>query len=124
MDFPHYLLPFFDSLGGAVLLYELRFLNTTQCSATARLNALNCFDAKSAQELTRTVKDFPSRTGNDGWTCFSMDSPCDCLAYYMYFLLSLEALATPAWVAMLEKALDLAGTESSKALGKALDSLC
>ncbi|KAH7690464.1 hypothetical protein IHE45_02G049100 [Dioscorea alata] len=108
------LLPFFDSLGGAELLYELRFLNATQRSATARHIAINRFDAKSAQELARAVKDFPRRTGDDGWTSFYADSPSDCLAY-TYFRLGLEALATPDRVAALEKALDSAETESAKA---------
>ncbi|KAM0949658.1 putative rubisco accumulation factor 1 [Dioscorea sansibarensis] len=108
------LLPFFDSLGGSELLYELRFLNATQRSATARHIVINCLDPKSAQDLARAVKDFPRRRGDDGWTSFSADSPGDCLAY-TYFRLSLEALATPDRVAALEKALDSAETESAKA---------
>ncbi|KAJ0967279.1 hypothetical protein J5N97_024196 [Dioscorea zingiberensis] len=105
-------LPFFDSLGSAELLYELRLLNAAQRASAARYVAIHRLDPKSAQDLARAIKDFPRRRGDDGWTSFSADNPGDCLAY-THFRLSREAIETPDRVAALEKALEVAETDSA-----------
>ncbi|PKA66429.1 hypothetical protein AXF42_Ash007127 [Apostasia shenzhenica] len=107
------LLAFFDAASGADLLYELRFLNASQRTAAARHVVEHQFDANEAQELARAIKDFPRRRGDDGWECFSADSPGDCLAY-TDFRLSREWLAEADRLAVLEKAMEEVETEEAR----------
>ncbi|WOL10688.1 hypothetical protein Cni_G19447 [Canna indica] len=106
------LLEYFDGVGGADLLYELRFLNATQRVAAARHLIDHGLDPKAAQELARAMKDFPRRRGDDGWDRFSAASPGDCLAY-TYFRLSREAINPDERVAALKRAAEAAETEEA-----------
>ncbi|MQM20496.1 hypothetical protein Taro_053518 [Colocasia esculenta] len=111
-EFDKDFLSYFD-VGGAELLYELRFLNATQRVAAAMQVVERRLDPKGAQDLARAVKDFPKRRDEEGWECFKGDSPADCLAY-TYFRLSREAIADSERRAALERALEAAETEEAR----------
>ncbi|KAF5177169.1 Rubisco accumulation factor 1.1 protein [Thalictrum thalictroides] len=106
-------LSFFDN-GGAELLYEIRLLNAVQRASAANYMVKNNFDGLKAQELARSVKDFPRRKGDLGWDSFNYTFPGDCLAY-MYFRQAKEhANPSDARTMMLEKALEVVETEKAK----------
>ncbi|KAG8380688.1 hypothetical protein BUALT_Bualt06G0042000 [Buddleja alternifolia] len=107
---------YFDSPGSPEILYEIRILNTPQRSAAARFIIDNGFDGKRAEELARSMKDFPRRSGDRGWESFDGNSPGDCLAF-MYFRQALEhksAFFPELSKAALERALEVAETERAK----------
>ncbi|KAL6011435.1 Rik1-associated factor 1 [Asimina triloba] len=61
-------LSFFDFLGDTELLYELRLLFAAQRAVVARYFAdRRVEDTKVVQDVTRAIKDFPRRRGEEGW---------------------------------------------------------
>ncbi|PWZ36664.1 hypothetical protein Zm00014a_043227 [Zea mays] len=105
--FPPDLLPYFDSLGGPEVLYELRFLNARQRADAARHAIGYRLEPKGVRELARAMKGFPRWRGEEGWEAFSKDSPADCLAFAR-FRQSREAIDVQDRVAELERALQVA----------------
>ncbi|XP_077240291.1 rubisco accumulation factor 1, chloroplastic-like [Tasmannia lanceolata] len=105
-------LSFFD-LGGAEILYELRFLNAAQRAAAACWVAVNRADGRGAGELARAMKDFPRRRREKGWESFSAALPGDCLAF-MQFRLSREQMNQAEKVAVLEQAMEVAETDAAR----------
>ncbi|NP_001140763.1 rubisco accumulation factor 1, chloroplastic [Zea mays] len=112
--FPPDLLPYFDSLGGPEVLYELRFLNARQRADAARHAIGYRLEPKGVRELARAMKGFPRWRGEEGWEAFSKDSPADCLAFAR-FRQSREAIDVQDRVAELERALQVVETESGRA---------
>ncbi|KAK8936541.1 hypothetical protein KSP39_PZI012819 [Platanthera zijinensis] len=113
-SFPMDILAFFNAASGADLLYALRLLNSNQRAAAAAYFVEYRIDSKElAEELARAIKDFPRRRGEEGWECFSADSPRDCLAY-TDFRLSREVIPEGDRVSVLEKALEAAETERAR----------
>ncbi|KAI3458740.1 hypothetical protein Pfo_015403 [Paulownia fortunei] len=107
---------FFDPLGSPEILYEIRILNTPQRAAAARFIIANGFDGKKAEELARSMKDFPRRYGDRGWERFDGNLPGDCLAF-MYFRQAQEhksASSPELSKAALERALEVVETERAK----------
>ncbi|KAL3838130.1 hypothetical protein ACJIZ3_022721 [Penstemon smallii] len=114
---------FFEPPGSPDILYEIRILSTPQRAVAAKFIIQNGFDAKRAEELARSMKDFPRREGDRGWECFDGNSPGDCLAF-MYFRQAQEhkyASAPESRNVALEKALSVVETE--KARKRVLDDL-
>ncbi|CAN6323850.1 unnamed protein product [Urochloa humidicola] len=113
--FPPDLLPYFDSIGGADLLYELRFLNARQRADAARHAIDRRLEPRGVRELARSMKDFPRRRGVDeGWEAFDRASPGDCLAFAR-FRQSRERIDVAERVADLERALQVVETEAARA---------
>lgn len=107
---------FFDSPGSPEILYALRILSTPQRAAAARFIISNGFDGKKAEELSRSMKDYPRRYGERGWESFDGNLPGDCLAF-MYFRQSQEhksASSPELSKSALERALEMAETERAK----------
>ncbi|KAL0321949.1 UNVERIFIED_CONTAM: Rubisco accumulation factor 1.1, chloroplastic [Sesamum calycinum] len=107
---------YFDIPGAPEILYEIRILNTTQRALAARFIIEHGFEGKKAEELARSMKDFPRRYGERGWENFDGNLPGDCLAF-MYFRQGHEhksasspELSMAAW----ERALEMAETEKAK----------
>lgn len=98
------------------ILYELRILNTPQRAAAARFVIQHGFDSKMAEELARSMKNYPRRYGERGWEYFDGDIPGDCLAF-LYFRLAHEhrsasvAELSKAWF---DKALEVVETERAR----------
>lgn len=105
-------LEFFDK-GGAELLYEIRLLSINQRAAAARYMLENKFEPSDAQELARSIKDFPRRRGDRGWDCFDYTIPADCLAF-MYYRQALENRDSELRTSALEKALSVAVSERAR----------
>ncbi|XP_058770605.1 rubisco accumulation factor 1.1, chloroplastic-like [Vicia villosa] len=76
-------LSYFDN-GGAEVLYEIRLLSSPQRASAARFLVEKRYDGKGAQDLARSIKDFPSRRGEKNWESFDYTLPGDCLAYMYY----------------------------------------
>ncbi|XP_076883023.1 rubisco accumulation factor 1.1, chloroplastic-like [Bidens hawaiensis] len=113
-------LAFYEN-GGAELLYEIRLLSATQRAAAAKYMAENRFEPGEANELARSIKDFPRRRGDRGWDSFDYTLPTDCLAF-MYYRQALENRDSELRVAALEKALSVAESDNAKAwITKELD---
>ncbi|CAN6283409.1 unnamed protein product [Urochloa humidicola] len=114
--FPPDLIPYFDSLGGAELLYELRFLNARQRADAAKHAIDYRLEPRGVRELARSMKDFPRRRGVDveGWEVFDRASPGDCLAFAR-FRQSREAIDVEERVAELERAMQVVETETARA---------
>ncbi|CAL4916973.1 unnamed protein product [Urochloa decumbens] len=113
--FPPDLIPYFDSIGGADLLYELRFLNARQRADAARHAIDYRLEPRGVRELARSMKDFPRRRGVDeGWEAFDRASPGDCLAFAR-FRQSRERIDVAERVADLERALQVVETEPARA---------
>ncbi|CAN6299238.1 unnamed protein product [Urochloa humidicola] len=114
--FPPDLIPYFDSLGGAELLYELRFLNARQRADAAKHAIDYRLEPRGVRELARSMKDFPRRRGVDveGWEAFDRASPGDCLAFAR-FRQSREAIDVEERVAELERAMQVVETETARA---------
>ncbi|KAL0317168.1 UNVERIFIED_CONTAM: Rubisco accumulation factor 1.1, chloroplastic [Sesamum angustifolium] len=107
---------YFDIPGAPEILYEIRILNTTQRALAARFIIEHGFEGKKAEELARSMKDFPRRYGERGWENFDGNLPGDCLAF-MYFRQGHEhksasspELSMAAW----ERALEMVETEKAK----------
>jgi len=116
--FPPNLLPYFDSLGGPELLYELRFLNARQRADAAKHSIDHRLEPKGVRELARSMKDFPRRRGvDDGWEDFDGASPGDCLAFAR-FRQSREAIHVEDCITELERALQVVATEPARARGE------
>ncbi|GMN25662.1 hypothetical protein TIFTF001_001012 [Ficus carica] len=108
-------------IGGAALLYEIRLLNAQQRSAAAAYIVARGLDAAGAQELARSIRDFPRRRGDKGWDSFDYTQPGDCLAF-MYFRQSREHKnLSEQRTSTLEQALKAAVTENAK--GRVLEEL-
>ncbi|KAG6437555.1 hypothetical protein SASPL_102474 [Salvia splendens] len=75
---------YFNNPGSPEILYEIRILNTPQRAAAARFIIRHGFDAKKAEELARSMKDYPRRFEERGWEFFDGNIPGDCLAF-MFF---------------------------------------
>nr|AVR59263.1 cyp [Stellera chamaejasme] len=104
---------FFDT-GGAELLYEIRLLSASQRAESARFIVENSLDMKGAEDLARSIKDFPRRRGDKAWDQFDYKLPGDCLAF-MYFRQSKEHRNPSVQRnAALQQALQVAGSESAK----------
>ncbi|KAF4355842.1 hypothetical protein CsatB_028923 [Cannabis sativa] len=104
----------FDA-GGAELLYEIRLLSVQQRSAAAAFIIANGFDGKGAQDLARSMKDFPRRRGDKGWDSFDYTRPGDCLAF-MYYRQGREHKSdSDKRATAFEQALKFAETEGAKA---------
>lgn len=100
--------------GGAELLYEIRLLSASQRVAAARFLVENRCDGKAAQELARSMKDFPSRRGDKGWARFDYTLPGDCLSF-MYYRQSREHRnPSEQRTSALEQALRVAETEAAR----------
>lgn len=112
--FPADLVPCFDSHGAPELLYELRFLTARQRADAARHAIDRGLDARGARDVARAMKDFPYRRAEEGWDAFDGASPGDCLAFWR-FRQSREAIAVEDCVAELERALQVAETDSARA---------
>ena len=113
--FPPDLVPYFDSLGGPELLYELRFLNARQRADAAKHSIDHRLEPKGVRELARSMKDFPRRRGvDDGWEDFDGASPGDCLAFAR-FRQSREAIDVADRIAELERALQVVATDPARA---------
>lgn len=107
------LVSFFDN-GGAELLYQIRLLSASQRAAAARFIVENKSDGKGANELARSMKDFPSRRGEKGWESFDYNLPGDCLSF-MYYRLSREYNRNPEQRdSVLEQALRVAESEKAR----------
>lgn len=114
---------FFESPGSPEILYELRILNTPQRAAAARFIIANGFDGKRAEDLARSMKDYPRRYGERGWQSFDGNLPGDCLAF-MYYRQAHEhksAASPDQSITALERALEV--VESETARQKVLDDL-
>lgn len=107
------ILAFFDSTGGAELLYELRPLSAQQRLAAARRVADLNLGPKAAQDIARAMKDFPRRRAEDGWNSFSPASPGDCVAF-AYLRVSRERTNPVDRDADLDRALATAETDSAR----------
>lgn len=106
----------FDGPSAPERLYAIRTLNTPQRALAARFIIDNGFDGRKAEELARSMKDYPRRYGERGLESFDGNLPGDCLAF-MYFRQALEhrnASSPELCKAMLEKALELAETDKAK----------
>ncbi|CAA0808216.1 Rubisco accumulation factor 2- chloroplastic [Striga hermonthica] len=76
---------FFNSPASPEILYEIRTLNGPQRVAAARFIIAKGLDTgRAAEELARSIKDFPRRYGDRGWESFQGVSPGDCLAFMYY----------------------------------------
>ncbi|KAK6136088.1 hypothetical protein DH2020_030193 [Rehmannia glutinosa] len=107
---------YFDFPGGPEILYEIRILNNEQRVVAARFIIENNFEGKRAEELARSMKDFPRRYGDRGWDSFDGNSPGDCLAF-MYYRQAQEhkSASSPEMTrAALEKSLEVVETERAK----------
>uniref|UniRef100_A0A2P2NGZ6 Uncharacterized protein n=1 Tax=Rhizophora mucronata TaxID=61149 RepID=A0A2P2NGZ6_RHIMU len=103
----------FDT-GGAELLYEIRLLSVRQRAAAAGYIVQNRLDAKGAQDLARSMKDFPRRRGDLGWENFEYSLPGDCLSF-MYFRQATEHKnPSEQRTNFLEMALEVAESEKAK----------
>ncbi|XP_076934458.1 rubisco accumulation factor 1.1, chloroplastic-like [Bidens hawaiensis] len=105
-------LAFYEN-GGAELLYEIRLLSASQRATAAKYMAENRFEPGDANELTRSIRDFPRRRGDRGWDNFDYTLPTDCLAF-MYYRQALENRDSELRVAALEKALSVAESDNAK----------
>ncbi|KAL1546129.1 Rik1-associated factor 1 [Salvia divinorum] len=107
---------YFDNPGSAEILYEIRILNTPQRAEAARFIIRHGFDAKKAEELARSMKDYPRRCEERGWEFFDGNIPGDCLAF-LFFRQAHEhkTASSPDWtIPALEKALEMAETERAR----------
>lgn len=107
---------YFDSPSSPEILYEIRILNTPQRALAARFIIANGFDSKRAEELARSMKDYPRRYGERGWESFDGNLPGDCLAF-MYYRQAQEhktASSPELSKAMLERGMEVAETERAK----------
>ncbi|CAL0316632.1 unnamed protein product [Lupinus luteus] len=102
----------FDN-GGEQLLYEIRLLSATQRTAAARFIVQNGFDNKGAQELARSIKDYPSRRGDKGWEKFDYNLPGDCLSF-MHYRQAREHRDLLERASVLDQALRFAESEKAK----------
>ncbi|CAN6724895.1 unnamed protein product [Malus baccata var. baccata] len=101
-------------LGGSELLYEIRLLSVQQRAAASRFIIENKLDGKGAQDLARSMKDFPRRRTEKGWESFDYASPGDCLGF-MYFRQGREHKnPSEPRTAALEQALKVAQTDKAK----------
>ncbi|KAB2621390.1 rubisco accumulation factor 1 [Pyrus ussuriensis x Pyrus communis] len=101
-------------LGGSELLYEIRLLSVQQRAAAARFIVENKLDAEGAQDLARSMKDFPRRRTEKGWESFDYASAGDCLGF-MYFRQGREHKnPSEPRTAALEQALKVAQTDKAK----------
>ncbi|KAJ4836214.1 hypothetical protein Tsubulata_021278 [Turnera subulata] len=110
----------FDT-GGAELLYEIRLLSAKERADAARFIIENKFDAKGAQDLARSIKDYPRRRGERSWESFEYPRPGDCLSYMYYRQAGEHKNPSPERTNALEMALQVA--ESEKAKGAVLREL-
>lgn len=111
---------YFDPPGSPEILYEIRILNTPQRAAAAKfIIERGEYNGKKAEELARSMKDYPRRFGEKGWEYFDPNSPGDCLAF-MYFRQAQEhkSAASPPELsrATLERALEVVETERGRNL--------
>ncbi|GER36186.1 rubisco accumulation factor 1 [Striga asiatica] len=109
---------FFNSPSSPEILYEIRTLNGPQRVAAARFIISKGLDTgRAAEELARSMKDFPRRYGDRGWESFEGVSPGDCLAF-MYYRQAQEhksASSSPELSrAALERALAVVETERGR----------
>ncbi|KAL3647306.1 Rik1-associated factor 1 [Castilleja foliolosa] len=107
---------FFDSPGSPDILYEIRILNSPERVTTARFIIENGFGKKQAEELARSINDFPRRYGDRGWDYFDGNSPGDCLAF-MYFRQAHEhesSFFPELSKAALERALEVVETDRAR----------
>ncbi|XP_019439900.1 PREDICTED: rubisco accumulation factor 1.1, chloroplastic-like [Lupinus angustifolius] len=102
----------FDN-GGEQLLYEIRLLSASQRTAAASFIVQNGFDGKGAQELARSIKDYPSRRGDKGWEKFDYNLPGDCLSF-MYYRQAMEHRDLLERASVLDQALRVAESEKAK----------
>ncbi|VFQ68199.1 unnamed protein product [Cuscuta campestris] len=111
-------LSFFDSGGGAELLYEIRILTADQRAAAADFLVKNRSDVKQSQRLARAMKDFRLRRADRGWARFDPESPGDCLAFsYFRQAKEYEAASKDELRRLsLQKALEFAVSDAAKAL--------
>ncbi|CAI0464752.1 unnamed protein product [Linum tenue] len=100
--------------GGAELLYEIRLLSTTQRAAAAHYIIQNRFDAGGAEDLARSMKDFPRRRGEKGWENFDYNLPGDCLAFLYFRQAKEHKNPSDARTASLQSALEAAESEKAK----------
>ncbi|WVZ59137.1 hypothetical protein U9M48_009330 [Paspalum notatum var. saurae] len=114
LAFPPDLLPYFDSLGGPDLLYELRFLNARQRADAARHAVAHKLEPRGVRDLARAMKEFPRRRLEDGWAAFDGASPADCFAFAR-LRQSREAIDVADRVAELERALKVVETDAARA---------
>ncbi|AES61189.1 hypothetical protein MtrunA17_Chr1g0190081 [Medicago truncatula] len=114
------ILSYFDS-GGAEVLYEIRLLSTSQRAAAARFIVEKRYDGKGAQDLARSIKDFPSRRGEKHWESFDYHLPGDCLAYLYYRQSKENKNPSDPRTAFLQQA--LSAVESDKARNVILEEL-
>lgn len=107
---------YFDGPGSPEILYELRILNTEQRAAAARFIIKFGFEPTAAEELARSMKDYPRRYGERGYGDFDENSPGDCLAY-MYYRQAHEhksAISAEFSKAALQRALEVVETERAR----------
>lgn len=107
---------YFGSPQSPEILYQLRILNTPQRAAAARFVIQHGFDSHRAEELARSMKNYPRRFGERGWEYFDGDIPGDCLAF-SYFRLAHEhktASVPELSKAWFEKALEVVETERAR----------
>ncbi|XP_065853604.1 rubisco accumulation factor 1.2, chloroplastic [Euphorbia lathyris] len=102
--------------GGAELLYEIRLLSVTQRAAAAKYIIDNKFDSKDAQDLARSVKDFPRRRGDKGWESFNYNLSGDCLSFMYYRQAREHKNPSEDRTNALKLALDVAESEKAKSL--------
>ncbi|XP_047325695.1 rubisco accumulation factor 1.1, chloroplastic-like [Impatiens glandulifera] len=109
------ILSFFEN-GGAELLYEIRLLSQRERAESAKFVVQNKLDGEGAQELARSIKDFPRRRGDKGWECFDYNIPSECLSFTYYRQAHEYSGPSEERNAALKKALDLAVTEKARKL--------
>lgn len=112
----HDTVSYYDNPGSPEILYEIRILNTQQRADAARFIIKHSFDSRRAEELARSMKDYPRRYGERGWESFDGNIPGDCLAF-MYYRQALEhksASVLELSVAAFERALEVVETEVAR----------
>lgn len=108
-------LSFFDS-GGAEILYQIRLLSTKQRVAAASFIVERRLDVQGAEELARSIKDFPRRRGDKGWESFDYTLPGDCLSFMYYRQGREHQNLSEEWAKALRQALEFAVTEKAKSV--------
>lgn len=108
-------LSFFDS-GGAEILYQIRLLSTKQRAAAASFIVERRLDVQGAEELARSIKDFPRRRGDKGWESFDYTLPGDCLSFMYYRQGREHQDFSEEWAKALRQALEFAVTEKAKSV--------
>lgn len=78
---PEPVLKHFDSVGGEILLHELKFLSLQQRVSAVEFIAKNDLDPTETQKLARAIKEHERRSGQkEGFA----QTPADCLAFKFY----------------------------------------